>query len=119
MTTRTKTRDLAEDLHARIARGELLQAFDELYADDIVMQENLTEPVIGHEANRLREVAFLEGIAEVQSYDVHAIAVHEDVSFVESTFRFRDHAGDDVTMTQVARSRWRDGKIVEERFYHG
>ena len=119
MTTTTDIRTLAETLHARVAAGELLEAFDEYYADDVTMQENLDTPVAGHAANREREVAFLSGIAEVHGYDVHAIAADGDVTFVESTLRFRSTGGDDVSMTQVARSRWRDGKIVEERFYHG
>ena len=51
--------------------------------------------------------------------DATAIAADGDVTFVESTLRFRTTGGDDVSVTQVARSRWRDGKIVDERFYHG
>ncbi len=117
--SKTELRSLAEQLHARISQGQLLEAFDEFYAEDVSMQENLNEPVVGHSANREREVAFLAGIAEVQGYDVHAIAAHDDVTFVESTFRFRSTEGTEVSMTQVARSRWRDGKITEERFYHG
>ena len=119
MTTTTNVLDLAKELHARIASGELLEAFDELYADDVSMQENLNEPVVGHAANRERELAFLAGIAEVHGYDVHAIAAEGNTTFVESTLRFRSTDGDDVSMTQVSRSRWRAGKITEERFYHG
>ncbi|MFT4543352.1 MAG: ketosteroid isomerase-like protein [Planctomycetota bacterium] len=119
MNTTTDILALARELHARIARGELLEAFDELYADDVSMQENLNEPVLGHAANRERELAFIASIAEVHGYDVHAIASEGDITFVESTLRFRSTAGDEVSMTQVSRSRWRDGKIVEERFYHG
>ena len=119
MSNQTNTHELAKNLHARIAQGELLEAFDDVYATDVVMQENQNEPTVGHALNREREIAFLESIAEVRDYEVHAIAAHDDVSFVESTFRFRSTSGDEVTMTQVARSRWRDGKIVEERFYHG
>jgi ketosteroid isomerase-like protein len=119
MTNTTDIHALAQELHARIARGELLEAFDEYYADDVSMQENQNPPVVGHAANRERELAFLAGIAEVHGYDVHAIAADGDVTFVESTLRFRSSAGSDVSMTQVARSRWKDGTIVEERFYHG
>ena len=119
MTNEKDPRALALELHARVARGELLEAFDQYYADDVSMQENLNEPVAGHAANREREVAFLDSIAEVHGYDVHAVAADGDTTFVESTFRFTSKAGDEVALTQVARSRWRDGKIVEERFYHG
>ena len=119
MTTQTDPRTLAEDLHARVARGELLAAFDAYYAEDVSMQENLNDPIVGHAANREREVAFLASIAEVHGYDVHAIAADGDTTFVESTFRFTNTDGDAVALTQVARSRWRDGQIVDERFYHG
>lgn len=119
MNTQTDLHSLAEDLHARVARGKLLSAFDEHYAEDVSMQENLSEPVVGHAANREREIAFLDSIAEVHGYDVHAIAAHGDTTFVESTFHFTNTDGDKVSLAQVARSRWRDGKIVDERFYHG
>lgn len=118
-TTTPNLRDLAAALHTRVAEGELLAGFDEFYAEDVSMQENLDEPVVGHAANREREEAFLASIAEFHGYEVHAIAAVGDVTFVESTMRFRATSGDEVSQTQVARSRWRDGKIVEERFYHG
>lgn len=119
MTTTNEIHALAEALHAQVARGELLEAFDAYYASDVSMQENLNDPVIGHAKNRERELAFLAGIEEAQSYELHNLAAQGDVTFAESTFRFRATDGSDVTLTQVVRSRWRNGKIVDERFYHG
>ncbi len=41
---------------------ENVAAFDKFYADNVVMQENMNEPVHGMAANRLNEEAFVNGI---------------------------------------------------------
>lgn len=116
------TQDVLErtrSLQTYIAEGRIHEALDEFYAEDVVMQENEEEPVVGLAANREREQAFLDSVERWLGYDVLALAAADDVAFVESTMSFETKGGDTVRMTQVSRMRWRDGEIVEERFYHG
>src|SRR5450759_4889413 len=74
---------LDRKLNDAILSGKALDAFDELYADDVVMQENTAEPFAGKTLNRDREVKFFSSVAELHEMKVLASAVHGDVSFSE------------------------------------
>lgn len=51
MKTTTLT-DQVQDLYARILGGDILGAFEDYYADDLVMQEPGMEPRVGKALNR-------------------------------------------------------------------
>lgn len=102
--------------------GQILEAFEEHYADDVVMQENANPGVEGKAANREREKAFLGSVKAWNSLNVSASAVSGDdsqgVSFIEYDFDFINTEDQPVSYEQVAVQRWRDGRIVHERFYY-
>lgn len=118
MTTQSSLLQRVQDLQAAIARGAILEAMDEFYADDVVMQDNLEEPCRGKAANVEREKAWLDGVREFTGFEVKAIAASDDATFVESTMDFVTQDGQEVHLEQVSRALWRDGRIVDERFYH-
>lgn len=107
------------DLQEYIASGRILEAMEEFYAQDVVMQENLNAPCAGRAANVAREREWLETVKEFRSFEVLALATDGDVGFVESAMSYLDQADNEVSLTQVSRTRWKDGRIVHERFYHG
>lgn len=117
MTAELKQRLLA--LHDAVGRGEALAAFEEYYAEDVVMQENQEPPVAGKAENRAREEAWLATVAEFKGFELLSYAVEGDTSFAETEMRYTDKDGNEVHQVQVARARWRDGRIVDECFYHG
>lgn len=106
-------------LQQAIGEGRIIEALHEFYDADVVMQENETEPTRGLQANIEREQAWLESVAEFRAFDVHAIAVSGDTSLVESSLAYVDKQGNEVGYAQVSRAKWKDGRIVDERFYHG
>lgn len=109
---------LDSQLNDMIAHGKALEAFERFYADDVVMQENLGEPTKGKEANRAREKEFFGSIKQLHEGRVMQSAVGDDVSFAEMEFDATMEDGQRMRMTEVARRRWKDGKIVHERFYY-
>lgn len=98
--------------------GRAMEAFEELYADDVVMQENSDEPRVGKDANRKAEQDFFASVAEFHGANVLSTAVNGDVSFCEIFMECTLTSGYRVKMSQVAVRRWKDGKIVNERFYY-
>jgi sirohydrochlorin ferrochelatase len=110
-----------DDLNQQILDGEILSAFEQYYADDVVMSEVGGEPRVGKEANREYEEAFVEGIKEFRGAEVRGVAVNEEEgrAYIEWFMDF-DHEqwGDDTQLEQIAAQRWEDGQIVEETFYH-
>lgn len=106
------------ELNRLIASGKGMEGFEKYYADDVRMQENLAPPTVGKDANRKREIEFFSIVEVFHGATLHAQAVSGDVSFSEWTFDFTTKQGARVKLVEVARRRWRDGKVVDERFYY-
>jgi ketosteroid isomerase-like protein len=117
-TTATSVADLDQALNEAILSGKALDAFELYYADDVVMQENSEAPREGKEANRKAEVEFFSSLAEFHEGKLVSSAVNGDVTFGEWFMDVTFQNGYRLKMAQVAVRRWKDGKIVHERFYY-
>lgn len=115
MSTNT---ELSKRLDDALLAGKALEAFDELYAEDVVMQENSDAPFVGKAFNRAREIEFFASVAEIHSAAVLSTATARDVSFSEWEMDLTFKNGHRAKLSQVAVRRWKDGKIVNERFYY-
>lgn len=118
----TQTMPLADsvnDLNRMIEEGQILEAFETYYAEDVVMQEVGQEPRHGKEANRAYEQAWISGLKRI-SITHKGVAVNEETGrvYVEAHYDFDHEKWGPLSYDQVAAQRWEDGKIVEETFYH-
>ncbi len=110
------TREAA--LNTMILAGKIFEAFDEFYADDVLMQENSQPATVGRPANVEREKQFFSTIETFHGATLHGTATGDDVTFSEWTFDATYKGIGRVAKRQVAIRRWRDGRIVEERFVY-
>lgn len=110
--------ELNRKLDEAVLAGKALEAFDELYAEDVVMQENSDEPFVGKAFNRQREIDFFSSIGELHSAAVLSSAAGDDVSFSEWTMDVTFKNGYRMKLNQVAVRRWKNGQIIHERFYY-
>lgn len=110
--------ELNKKLDDAILGGKAMEAFEELYADDVVMQENTEPEYRGKDFNRNREIEFFKTVEAWHSGRVLSQGAGGDVSFSEMEMEVSLKGVGRITMTQVAVRRWKDGKIVHERFYH-
>lgn len=53
-----------EDIKQLVLQCNTVQAFENYYVEDVVMQENKESPTVGKAANRLREEAFFTQVVE-------------------------------------------------------
>ncbi len=106
------------DLFGYIRQGKIVEAMNEFYDKDTVMQDNANPPTVGQGANIEREKQFLNGVKEWKGFTVTASAVGDNVTFYECTLDFIATSGQAVHMEQVSVAKWRNGKIVHERFYY-
>jgi len=113
------TAALDSKLNEMILTGRALEAFEEFYADDVVMQENDEAPRVGKDLNRKFEQEFFSGISEWHSGRLDASAVTGDTSFGEWFMDVSFKNGHRMTASQVAVRKWKDGKVVNERFFYG
>lgn len=114
----TKVQERLQDLHRYIREGRILEAMNEFYAEDVAMQENANPPTVGLPANIEREKQFLKNVKEWKGFEVKGIGGGGDVTFYEAVFDFVTTENKPVHFEQVAVARWRNGKIVHERFYY-
>lgn len=112
-------RDLVDDLNQQILNGQILPAFEQYYADDVVMIDAGQPPREGKDQNRQYEEAFVTGLTEFRGAEVKSVAIDEanNKAFVEWHFDFTHKDYGDQKYDQVAVQTWDDGQITEERFY--
>ena len=91
---------------------------NEFYDKDTVMQENANPATKGLAANIEREKQALNGVKELKGFTVTAQGVGDNVTFYESTSDFIATNGQAMHVEQVSIAKWRNGKIVHERFYY-
>jgi len=106
------------DLFGYIRQGKIIDAMNEFYDKDAVMQENANQPTVGLTANIEREKQFLSGVKEWEGFNVTASGVGDDMTLYECNLDFIATSGQPVHMEQVVVSKWKNGKIVHERFYY-
>ncbi len=101
-----------------ILGGKAIEAFDKFYADDVVMQENNDEPRAGKELNRKYEVEFFSSLASWNDGRIEGAAVNGDLSFSQWYMDVTFKNGFNMKATQIAVRKWKDGKVVHERFFY-
>jgi len=107
------------ELNRLISAGKVMDAFEQFYADGVSMQENNDPPTVGKDANRARELAFFDMIAQFNKNELVREVATDDFSFSEWEGDYVLKNGFHVQTTQISRRVWQDGKVVEERFFYG
>jgi len=107
------------DLDAMTAKGEMLDALTAFYAEDCTF----TEVADGSSrANRQDQHDHLSGFfSTLKGFNgatLHSSAVSGDTSLSEWTFDMTGGDGSSIVWNEVLVRRWRDGRVVEERFYN-
>ena len=110
----------AQDIQNKVFSGQLLEAFEEYYHDDVVMIEATGVVREGKDANREAEKSFLASVKEWHGGGVLGITSNEPegLSMVESWMDVTFQDGSRVKMQQIARQKWQGDQIIEERFYY-
>lgn len=115
--------DLVHDLISHIGQGKILEAMNTFYHADATMQENRGAPTKGLAANIEREKQFLAQIKDWHGFEATNVAITETapgtgVAAIENWLEFTNTEGNRIRYEQVSVQKWKDGKIVRERFYY-
>lgn len=108
------------ELYDMINSGQMMDAFEKNYSQDIVMIEATGEPRKGKDINREYELKFLGSVKEFHGGGVTSITSNEETGHtaVESWMEVTFQDGNRIKMEQIARQKWDGDQIVEERFYY-
>ena len=110
----------AKNLYAMTGQGQMLEAFEKYYHDDVVMVEATGEVREGKDVSREFEKQWLSTVKEMHGGGVTAITSDEDagITMVESWMEATFQDGNRVKMEEVAVQKWQGEKIIHERFYY-
>lgn len=118
MSTTTDLKANFEDIKSLVLQGKAMEAFEKYYSEDVVMQENEAPATVGKSANRDRELDFFSKVTEFRTAEVKAVAFGENVIISEWFVDYTHSEWGKVTHDQVAVQRWKDGRVIHERFYY-
>jgi hypothetical protein len=108
-----------EDIKTLVLQGKAMEAFEKYYDEDVVMQENETPATIGKAANRQRELDFFAKVVEFRGLALKTVAYGDDLIISEWFVDYTHADWGKITHDQVSVQKWKDGKVVHERFYYG
>jgi hypothetical protein len=107
-----------DQLNQMILEGKILDAFDKFYAEEVVMQDNNYPAREGKDLNRQYEEAFVGGLTEFRGAKVVNTLISDDLAVTEWWFDYTHKDYGVRNYTQLAVQRWKNGQIVEEKFYY-
>jgi ketosteroid isomerase-like protein len=116
--THSNTAARDRELNQAILAGDILNAFEKFYADDVVMHENDSPPFTGKSVNRKREEDFVNSVQEFHEARLLGEAVNGDTSYSEWEYDLTFKSGIRMKLQQVAARRWKNGQVSHERFYY-
>ena len=119
-TTHTHSDTATPDrkLNQAILAGDILNAFETYYAEDVVMHENDSQPFTGKSVNRKREQDFVNSVQDFHEARLLGEAVNGDTSYSEWEYDLTFKSGIRMKLQQVAARRWKNGQVSHERFYY-
>ena len=112
------TPSAVNELNALIVDKKILEGIERFYAPDSTMRESATEFTAGKEANRVRETGFVNGLTAWKA-TLHDSFVDEarGIAMNRWTLEYTHSQWGTALVNQVAVQTWRDGLIVDEKFY--
>jgi len=106
------------DLEELLGKGQFIAAMEKYLADDVVLQEANNEPKVGKEVCLQAEKELLATVTNFGGYQMKNIAISGDTSYYEAIMDFTTNDGKQHHFEQINRTKWRDGKIINERYFH-
>ena len=111
-------RTQVDQLNQMILEGKVLDAFEKFYAEDVVMQDNNYPERVCKDVNRQYEEAFVTGLTEFRDAKVLSSIISDDMAVTEWWLDYSHKDWGTRNYRQLAVQRWKNGKIVEEKFYY-
>lgn len=110
----------SQALHDMIFSGQLMEAFEKYYHQDVVMQEVGEAERVGKDVNREYELKFLSMVKDVHGAGITAMTSDEEngIVLIENWMDVTFQDGNRIKMEQVSVQKWDGDYIVHERFYH-
>ena len=101
-----------------LAEGQFVEGMERYFDENVTIQEVGQTPKSGRDHAIAVEKELLTGVSEFIQYTAHSQGAGGDKTFYEATMEFKTSDGQHVVQNQAVVTTWKNGKIVDERYYH-
>ena len=108
-----------DTLLGMLSQGQFVEGMEAFFDPNVTIQEVGQAPKTGRDHTIAVEKELLSGVAEFIQYSAHSKGAGGDQTFYEATMEFKTKDGQHVVQNQAVVTTWKDGKIIDERYYHG
>ncbi len=112
-----KLRRLESELNEMTAKGQILDALAEFYAESSTFEEADGSRRESRQAQHAHLSAFFASLEGFNGATLHGQSVGDDLTISEWTFDMTGPGGTPIVWNEVLVRRWRHSKVVSERFY--
>jgi len=107
---------LDAQLNEMTRQGKILEALEKYYDDTCIFQEGNQPARKGRAAQHAHLSAFFKTLKSFNGATLHAQCLADGATISEWTFDMTGPQGA-IVWNEVLSRRWRDGKVISERFY--
>jgi len=107
-----------KDLKNLLGKGEFIVAMEKYLHKDVVLQEANNEPKVGKDVALQAEKDLLATVTAFGGYTMKNVAVRGNTSYYEAIMEFTTNDGVEHRFEQVNRTKWKNGLIINERYFH-
>ena len=107
-----------KDLKGLLGKGEFIVAMEKYLHKDVILQEANNEPKVGKDVALQAENELLATVTKFDGYTMKNVAVRGNTSYYEAVMKFTTNDGVQHHFEQVNRTKWENGLITNERYFH-
>ena len=107
---------IALEFNSLIAHRQFMETLD-YYDEDVMVADNLDNPVVGKAAWRTRVQDFADN-ASINTIEVVSMSSEENLSFTNWYYSFEHPRLGKFSGHRFSVQRWRDGKIIQENHFY-
>ncbi len=104
-------------LDQQVVDGKILEAVSAFFHPDVITKEGNGAETHGLNMKIEKLKEFFNGIGSVNGITLHSQAVGDDVTMSEYTFDLTQTDGSPILWNEVLRRKWKDGLVIEEKYY--
>ncbi|MBS2097554.1 SnoaL-like domain-containing protein [Carboxylicivirga linearis] len=106
-------------LNTMIEERQILQAFEKFYAEDVTLQDNENDPLIGKDICRKKQEEFVTGILDYKKAKARNTLISNNISVVEWDMDYTHEEWGHRSLKMITVQRWNtEGEIINEKYYY-
>lgn len=111
--------DLVKKLDKMVAKGHIIEAFEEFFSDDVVTHSTAGDRSEG-KAQKLDFLrVFFKNVKETDEIKFHSSFTQDDQTFSSFTFKFKNKQEEKLVWDEIIRRTWKGGLVVDEYYFTG